>query len=318
MRLFIPRRIDSAIRDIAEDHDSGARQLALKALRTLKLCLTIYPMEKASWPEIVNSAWYITQARPSMRTAIHTTILRALHEIQPIYPSFEADLKIDQLITEETAILSRLATNFTNFITSEFSSQREMDQLHILTLSNSSTILAALTYLFKSPSCPRITLNILESRPLLEGVTLAKLLLPHKPPQVSIYVATDAHATFLSSHCHLTVLGCDHLDPATGNVKNKIGSVAATQFTRRTISVTSTDKLGALEDDVIEENDPGEVTKMWGGEIMGINVRNVYFEWVPGANVDGYITERGVLGKTELLTIYEERQRWEYVWRVLD
>ena len=138
---------------------------------------------------------------------------------------------------------------FANFITAQFPSQKEEDRVNILTLSNSSTILAALTHLFQSSSCPCITLNILESRPLLEGVTLAKLLLPHKPSQVTIALATDASAAYLSSHCQLTILGCDHLDPETGNVKNKIGSMAAARFAKRTICVTSTDKLGVVKDD---------------------------------------------------------------------
>ena len=103
LRLFLPRRIDVAIKDIAEDHDSGARQLALKALNTLKLCLTIYQETESSWPKIVNGAWYITQARPSMGSAVYTTILRALDAIEHVYPLGAIEI-IDQLIDDEQKI----------------------------------------------------------------------------------------------------------------------------------------------------------------------------------------------------------------------
>lgn len=306
-----------AIKDIAEDHDSGARQLALKALSTLKLCMTIYNKTESSWMNIVNCAWYITQARPSMGSAIYTTILRALDAVRPTYP-LGAIEKIDQLIDDEKHFLKHLSMTFTDFITAQFPSQKEEDRVNILTLSNSSTILAALTHLFQSSSCPCITLNILESRPLLEGVALAKLLLPHKPSQVSIALATDASAAYLSSRCQVTILGCDHLDPETGNVKNKIGSVTAARFAQRTICVTSTDKLGIVKDDAVEENDPEEVRKMWNERLEGVAIRNVYFEWVAGADVEGYVTERGMLGKKELMEISWVRDKWEQIWEVLD
>src|SRR5436305_4609569 len=83
----LPHQIQSAINDITEDHESGARQLALKALSALQLSLEYYPLEKLSWKEIVNCAWLICQARPSMGAAIETAILRALNELEPIYPS---------------------------------------------------------------------------------------------------------------------------------------------------------------------------------------------------------------------------------------
>ena len=84
--------------------------------------------------------------------------------------------------------------------------------------------------------------------------------------------------------------------------------------------MTSTDKLGRQEEKGEEENDAGEVTRAWG-EVGGSEewgVRNVYFEWVEGKDVEGYITEVGVLGKRELAEIYREREQWQEVWSVLN
>ena len=253
-----------------------------------------------------------------MRSAIQTALLRALHEIESIFPLPQTFEVIDRLIEEEKEALNRLASNFAEYIASQFPQKYDGTPLTILTLSNSSTILAALTNLFTS-SCPKMTLTILESRPLLEGLNLAKSLLPLKPPQVTIQIATDASAAYFASQTDLVIIGSDQIDPQTGDVKNKVGSVAAAKFAKRTICVTSTDKLAATGKEEAEENDRKEVTEMWGVDGLDeVLVRNIYFEWVDGEDVDGYITEKGVIGKRELLEIYQEREKWQDIWEILD
>src|SRR5277367_4116249 len=152
--LVLPPEIEHAIADITNDHNSGARQLALKALSALKLATTLFPTETSSWVNIVNCAWHISQSRPSMKPAIETAILRALHEIQTLYPSPTIPSIIDTLIAEETHVLDRLSTNFQTYI-------KTNSPKSLLTLSNSSTIFIALKSLFTSPICPPLTLTIL-------------------------------------------------------------------------------------------------------------------------------------------------------------
>ena len=251
-----------------------------------------------------------------MKPAIETAILQALHEIQTLYPSPTIPSIIDTLIAEETHVLDRLSTNFQTYI-------KTNSPKSLLTLSNSSTIFIALKSLFTSPICPPLTLTILESRPLFEGVTLANQLLPFKRPHVNLQLAVDAAAAYFSSHSDLLILGADHVDPATGDIKNKIGSLAAAQLAKRTVCVTSTDKLARrqLGEEEEEENDVREVTRAWGhmaGEGEEWRVRNMYFEWVEGRDVEGYVTEVGVLGKRELAEIYRERELWQEVWTVLN
>jgi len=248
-----------------------------------------------------------------MKPAIETAVLRALHEIQPVYPSPTIPNMIDTLIAEETNILDRLSTNFQTYI-------KTHSPKSLLTLSNSSTIFAALKSLFTSPICPPLTLTILESRPLFEGVTLATQLFPFKPPHVTLQLAVDAAAAYFSAQSDLLILGADHVNPTTGNVKNKIGSLAAVRFAKRTVCVTSTDKLARQQmEEEEEENDVREVTRAWG-EVEGVEewkVRNIYFEWVEGRDVEGYVTEVGVLRKRELTEIYRERESWQEVWNLL-
>ena len=329
--LSLPPQIEDAIKDITNDHHSGARQLALKALSALKLATALFPADLSSWPKIVNCAWHITQARPSMKPAIETAILRALNKIAPpTYPSSPTiTTTFDTLISEESESLSRLCAHFREFI-------KEFKVDSILTLSNSSTIFTALKSLFDWSECPKLRLIILESRPLFEGVTLAKSLLPVKPPHVTIHVAVDATVAHYVAQSELVIIGADQVDPLTKNVKNKVGSSAAVRFGKRAICVTSTDKLAPEDtqadydkqwwqgfvDEGWEENEAGEVMGVWpaglveGGEEWV--VRNPYFEWVPGEDLLGYLTEDGFLPGGGLESIYRERESWKEVWKILD
>jgi translation initiation factor 2B subunit (eIF-2B alpha/beta/delta family) len=116
--------------------------------------------------------------------------------------------------------------------------------IEILTLSNSFTIVAAFKDLFRSSKSLPILLTILESQPLLEGLALAKALLPQKPDNCTIQITTDASAAFFPNLADIVLLGADEVNPNKGDVKNKIGSLSATQNTRGYVwCVASTDKI---------------------------------------------------------------------------
>jgi len=329
--LVVPPEIQEAIKDITNDHDSGARQLALKALSALKLATTLFPADPSSWPNIVNCAWHISQSRPPMKPAIETAILRALNRIQPTYPSPTITTLIDTLITEESQTLDRISTHFRRLITIN-------EPEKILTLSNSSTIFHVLKSLFDWYECPDLVLTILESRPLFEGVTLAQKLLPFKPPHVQIQIAADATAAHFANEADMVLIGADQVDPFTGDVKNKVGSFAAARFSEMCVCVTSTDKLAPedkrkeweeLNEREKEEeewavwgqdmNDTREMTGAGPGVVGGEKwvVRNMYFEWVGASDIEGYLTEEGFQLDDWLEEIYLERESWKKVWKVI-
>lgn len=249
-----------------------------------------------------------------MGAAIQTAIIRVLWDLQSSDPT-EWNHILERHIKEEGVVLEKLAKAFTEY----FTNLKIKRRVEILTLSNSSTMVAALRTLFRSPQCPNVNLTILESRPLFEGVTLAQTLLPHKNPNVSMELATDASAAYFASKADYILLGADQIDPKTGSVKNKIGSLAAAKFRHgKAICVTSTDKIEPRDDADVEENDPKEVTEKWPLKVKDVRVRNVYFEWVEGELIDLYITEEGVLSHKELSEIAGEREELFKVWVVLD
>jgi translation initiation factor 2B subunit (eIF-2B alpha/beta/delta family) len=253
-----------------------------------------------------------------MGAAIQTAVLRVLNDFHS-HDRGKWNQILERYISDEQLVLEKLAQQFMEYFTMEnVGVDPERDTVEMVTLSNSSTMLVSLTELLHSPHCPCINLTILESRPLFEGVILAERLLAIKPRNVSIQLITDASTAYFSRHADFILLGADQIDPKTGNVKNKIGSLALAKLTRgKVIVVTSTDKLASIEEEKEEENDPGEVTCQWPVKLEGIRVRNVYFEWIDGNFIDSYITEHGALSHEELSQIAVEREKMHKIWDIL-
>lgn len=108
----------------------------------------------------------------------------------------------------------------------------------------------------------------------------------------------------------LLLIGADLID-AAGNVSNKTGSLPAVLSTRhiapaaKIIAVAEREKVLPFEPPAHdEENDPKEVFSGWGSVGAAaagcVEVKNVYFEWVPASMVHHYVTEDGVLTSTSV------------------
>lgn len=200
--------------------------------------------------------------------------------------------------------------------------------IHILTLSDSSTLFNCLLCILTNPELPaKINLTVLESRPLNEGVSLAAKLL-QKLPRLSrlskLEIASDASvAQHLSSTTHV-LLGADKIYPH-GHVWNKTGSLAMVLLAKQSkvpvVVVTQTNKvvIKSIEDGITEEeNDPAELSAAWGEEVRKIvendervYIRNNCFELVRGEFIDVYITENGVTDAGYMAVVGERRQELE-------
>ncbi|KAH6843484.1 hypothetical protein B0I37DRAFT_437849 [Chaetomium sp. MPI-CAGE-AT-0009] len=226
---------------------------------------------------------------------------------------------------ESAALISQA---FAVYLEKTFWSKRETQQpISILTLSESSTIRQALRYAALESDFP-LHFHILESRPLYEGVSLAGHLAedlstaPSVTPrahQITLY--TDASAALASSGIDLVVLGADCI-AASGSVSNKTGSLPAVlsaKYVSPTVHVAvlaESNKValpGRPEDHFVEDNGPSEVLQAWqaqhnnarvrnaakNAEALGrshavrMEIRNVFFEWVPARLIDTYVTEFG-------------------------
>jgi translation initiation factor 2B subunit (eIF-2B alpha/beta/delta family) len=135
-------------------------------------------------------------------------------------------------------------------------------------------------------------------------------------------VYTDASAALAADGVDFLLLGADRISSA-GWISNKIGStpaVLSAKYISPNVKVLVFSQLekvaepGSEETDRSENNDPVEVMTAWldsgvnGVKVLEehmytnpdttnctVEVKNVYFEWVPAELIDAYICDEGTL-----------------------
>ncbi|KAK1759987.1 nagb/rpia/CoA transferase-like protein [Echria macrotheca] len=311
--------LSGGLDSLANDTTSGARQMAGHALITLRDVVSVLPVDDPEkwWRNVRSAAWHLSKnGRESMGAAIAAACLNALSEIEstslesPDIRSATLSL-LDEVIQTRDATTASIASSLTNYLTTTFPPPAK---LTILTLSQSSTITTSLLHFLSTSPSQQIEIRILESRPLFEGVSLAKSLRSsqshHQPkPKPKIKIYTDAASALASTDINILLLGADKISP-TGSASNKTGSLPAVLAARfvthnraKIAVVTDTDKVGMpneLESNHVLEEQPGDmVSRAWSQSTIetesmeGVEISNVFFEWVPAELIDVYITERG-------------------------
>ena len=157
--------------------------------------------------------------------------------------------------------------------------------------------------------------------------------------RLRISLAPDSHMAQIAREAasirdpSILLLGADRISPS-GHVSNKMGSGTAAIVTKtlspstKVVVLSETDKIAKPKDlemyahwqeDAAQElsehspenNDPKEVSNVWdvagaGHDTaqklnnVGIEVRNIYFEWVASTYIDVYLTEEGPLKREEI------------------
>lgn len=156
---------------------------------------------------------------------------------------------------------------------------------------------------------------------------------PVRNLEITIY--TDASTVMASKNVDIMLIGADRIT-ATGGISNKIGSLPAILAAQhmspavKILVLTETDKIATSFEAAPEEIDPGEVVAGWRtGHVKGmevlepylstssrnededrvkVNVKNIYFEWVPLPLITAVVCEEGVL---DVGTIRERSRRIE-------
>ncbi|KAI1437089.1 translation initiation factor eIF-2B subunit family protein [Xylaria sp. CBS 124048] len=319
---------------LRDNHQHGARELATTAVETLRdviLQLGKAPIDEAWWWNIRMAAWHICQARPSMNSAITSSITKALGKIHGIYKAETIEDKVremteslSQQLDERNTMSDRICLSFFDYIRSEILPPDPTERgISILTLSLSSTISRTIQLVASRLGIP-IDLRVLESRPLFEGVTLAAKLLQEKLPEskLKVTVYSDASVALAARDVDVLLLGADRLS-STGDVDNKIGSLPAVlsaryvAFGAKVVVASDTEKIagpGSTDEHKSEENDPSELTQAWKGtagapEVIEnallhddpkVTIKNTYFEWVPAKYIDAYATDEGIWNAVQI------------------
>lgn len=231
-----------------------------------------------------------------------------------------------------THIANSLAAYLRSTYLSNTQSQSQSQAtLTFLTLSASSTIRDSILDAFASLPIAQLDLRILESRPLFEGASMASSLISEfqsKFPyssnrKLNLTLYTDASAALAATDIDIVLLGADRICSA-GWTSNKTGSLPAVLSARhvspsaKVLILSELEKVaepGTEDSHQTENNDPAEVIAPWHDSgVRGIKaldeglrgthaeianctveVKNVYFEWVPADLIDAYISEEGTL-----------------------
>ncbi len=159
----------------------------------------------------------------------------------------------------------------------------------VLTLSDSSTVRAGLV---RAAALGELAVVCLESRPLGEGVRLARVL---AEAGIRTTIAVDVAAAALLPGCRAVVLGADSVGDA--GIVNKLGSVAVALSARAAgvpvwVVTDRTKFLPPSFPQPIDDDRPSdEVCRPPGG----VRVWNRYFEVLPYEWVRWVITDEGPL-----------------------
>lgn len=306
------------------DHESGARVLASKALEVFTQVITGLERDNSEdwWWKVRLAGWHLWKnGRESMGASVLSVVLSSLAAVERHLPEAGATISSEtvQRCLEDIETLEEHRQNSSGniglglaiYIFTTFPQDDAQQPLRILTLSCSSTITHSLNTLATKASRP-LQVRILESRPLFEGVTMASRI-SNASCKVTLY--TDASAAVAARDVHLVLLGADLID-AAGNVSNKTGSLPAVLAARH-MSPAAKVVVVAEKEKVLphappahdEENDPREVTSTWENSAAsagGVDVKNVYFEWVPASMIDRYVTEDGMLEAQDVERLAED------------
>ncbi|KAL4868696.1 hypothetical protein BDV12DRAFT_169237 [Aspergillus spectabilis] len=293
------------------------------------------------WEDVQMAAWHLVKnGRESMGAATLNALLAILEEMEEIWRLEEPPgEKVERMLTivdhhlkARTSRSGLVKEAFSSYLRSHFGSSAQKKKLTILTLSNSSTIRDSIVEAFASLDIATLEMRILESRPCFEGVDYAYSLksnfqaqlkdIPDKRLLIALY--PDSSAALAAQGVDVVLLGADRISRSKG-VSNKIGSLPVVLGAKhhtpnaKVIVLSELEKVngenGMIDDEKHEDNDPEEVIRAWrnvgvkGADVIlpqqdsnsTVEVKNIYFEWVPLSLIDAFISGEGILNDVRIL-----------------
>ncbi|RIA85874.1 hypothetical protein C1645_780940 [Glomus cerebriforme] len=374
-RVYLPSRVHKGLNDLFKDRSSGAQELSTKALDILKEGIINKEYRKISknafelWKNWLNIGWHLVQIRPNMKASISFSIVNVLKRCKEILQD-RGEITFEEFENIGIDIINQMKTSFKeneekikkNFLKALFPYFEEKQKqllknknIHIITLSYSSTIYLSLCSLIQKfidhhstlskeedHNTSSLTITIMESRPLNEGVTLAQklsLLLPTSSSTSDIYnkiciqIITDVSCNYFMPSVTHVLFSADHISGNNGDIINKIGSLSLTlsakYFNKPVYIISSSNKIASTLEEEKEENDSIELTNSYGqywiNSIKGKNVlvRNIYFEMVESKFINGYIMEiegdnNSIVDISKIKELWNQRKDTEKIFDELE
>ena len=285
-RLPFEKEVLRFVQELKHDRESGARQLAYKALLFLAGAVRSSNAARSSvlLDDLFHACREIAGARPSM--GMISTTLELLRRDMKAFSSFdiqkalsESSLLIKSHVGDMDASLDAAAGRLEKVIAPGST---------VLLHSYSSSLIHALP-LLKGKGC---SLIVTESRPGFEGRATARIAADMELP---VRVITDACAADELRKADAVLIGVDTIE-IDGSVVGRAGSslmaTAAHALGVKVYFVGEVRKINISgKPACLEEYDREE---MWGDHPEGIDAGNLYFDRTPAGFITGIVLEKEI------------------------
>ncbi len=276
------RNISTAIDEIACDTRAGAAEILRRAARVFSL------LEQS----VTN--------QDDHRQLVLETCIALIHSQPSMAPLSNLANAVAQAVSGET--MNRAEEAARRFIENAERAVRDAS-LHaarlmkensgVLTHSRSSTVMAA----FRAALDEGRKFHVIatESRPLLEGRTLARELLNSG---IAVTLIADMAAALVIDEVDFVLVGADRITPH--HIVNKIGTrMIALAAAERNVPVYAIADSTKFIDFPADREVARDVSEIWEDAPASVEIVNRYFEPVPTGLFTSIITEDGALGIEE-------------------
>lgn len=280
----IPSSLEEPINELARDSLSGATSLAQRAasvfLRLVDPQLEVSDTDLP--PTLTDLTYALVRAQPTMAPLLNLSnrILQSVHGQKQ-----DSDLR-SQIRGLAGAVINQLETTTSRIALHAL--QLFEDKAVVFTISHSSAVKKSL--LKAKESGKVFSVICAESRPMKEGVDLARDLAGHGIPTTLI---ADAAMSSVLPEATMALVGADSL--SMRGLVNKIGTCSlALGAEQRRIPfyvLCGTEKFIPENLAVIERTKAEE--ELLPEPIPDVSVRNVYFDATPLEKLTGVVTEEG-------------------------
>jgi translation initiation factor 2B subunit (eIF-2B alpha/beta/delta family) len=275
------QEIRTAARQIQEDKESGARELALSALSALRAT------DGASGEELRQWFRKLALSRP-MNAAVENAVASAWSRY---LETGDPSRAVEETIEEIEAAPEQMT----------LAARKVVPAGTVMTFAYSSTVIELLSRLK-----PRRVI-VSETRPSNEGIRVARSLVRSG---ISMTFITEAQMALFAHEADGIVVGADTILP-DGNLVNRMGTrllaLAARDADVPFYVVAETLKVAAPSEPLPFAPQEGKSREIC--DETWLEVRNVYYEVTPARLVTAYVTEHGILDPADVQRFSEEAER---------
>jgi len=308
-----PPQLTRKIAGIEGDNVHGAGYLALKCLDLTADAAAEYaetPSATGAFGEFLRTLAARLTASQSAMCVIPNLLARVLErffsESGPRPGATAQNVSLLKRIAEEEK--QRLERDLTLLAEkgSSFLAGKLPPGAHIVTISHSRAVFGVLKGL--AAACG-VRVSVAESRPLNEGVELARQL---ADLGISVRLIPDCLLGLVTAEANAALIGADSLTPG-GDVVNKAGTrllaLAAdadgvpVYCCAETLKIMSCEPSSETPFPVQRERPAAEIVDP---RPEGVEVLNLYFDRTDSKLIEGYITELGILSRKKLKIISTE------------